>query len=167
MDADLPSAAWYRQPWPWLLMSGPAIVVVAGAFTTALAVATSDGVVADDYYKQGLGINRVLERERRAADLHVGADIRFDESREHVRATLRLRGEPPAMLKLTVVHPTLAGEDQAITLAPVAPGLYEGALKAPYVAGLRLRLEDAPGNWRLTGSWRVADRSVALQAAAR
>ena len=40
---------WYRYRWPWLLMIGPAIVVVAGAVTTALAIRTTDGLVADDY----------------------------------------------------------------------------------------------------------------------
>jgi hypothetical protein len=38
---------WYRHPWPWILMSGPAIVVVAGIFTAYLAVTTADGLVAD------------------------------------------------------------------------------------------------------------------------
>ena len=26
-------APWYREPWPWILISGPAIVVVAGMAT--------------------------------------------------------------------------------------------------------------------------------------
>ena len=53
---------WYREPWPWLLMAGPVAVVLAGIATTVLAVTTFDGLVADDYYKQGLGINRVIAR---------------------------------------------------------------------------------------------------------
>jgi len=51
---------WYREPWPWILMSGPAIVVVAGIVTTALAVATRDTLVTEDYYRKGLEINREL-----------------------------------------------------------------------------------------------------------
>ena len=39
---------WYRHPWPWILMSGPAIVVVAGIVTAVIAVATADGVVKED-----------------------------------------------------------------------------------------------------------------------
>ena len=57
---------WYRSPWPWLLMSGPAVVLVAGAITTWIAFASADGLVAEDYYKQGLGINKVLAREEAA-----------------------------------------------------------------------------------------------------
>ena len=28
---------WYREPWPWIMMAGPAAVVVAGAVTMWLA----------------------------------------------------------------------------------------------------------------------------------
>ena len=58
-----PVQAWYREPWPWLVMSGPAIVVVAGIGTAIIAFRTSDGLVADDYYKQGLVINQTLKRD--------------------------------------------------------------------------------------------------------
>ena len=60
---------WYRQRWPWLLMAGPALVVVASLYSGWLAVTSDDGVVADDYYKRGLSINRRLERVDRAAAL--------------------------------------------------------------------------------------------------
>ena len=51
---------WYREPWPWILMSGPAAVIVAGAFTIWIAFSGADGLVTQDYYKQGLAINRTL-----------------------------------------------------------------------------------------------------------
>ena len=57
---------WYRQRWPWLLIAGPAIVVVASLVTAWLAASTDDGVIADDYYKRGLLINQELERTRAA-----------------------------------------------------------------------------------------------------
>ena len=63
MDGDRDSGPWYREPWPWLLMLGPAIVVVAGLYTAILAVRSDDGLVATDYYRQGLEINKKLSRE--------------------------------------------------------------------------------------------------------
>ncbi len=44
-----PITPWYREPWPWLLMSGPATVIVAGIYTSVLAFSGTDGLVADDY----------------------------------------------------------------------------------------------------------------------
>ena len=59
-----PVQPWYREPWPWLIMLGPAVVIVAGVITTVIAFKTSDGLVADDYYKQGLAMNKTLARDR-------------------------------------------------------------------------------------------------------
>ena len=56
----IPQTPWYRDPWPWILMAGPAAVVVAGAITLWIAFASADGLVAGDYYKQGLAINQVI-----------------------------------------------------------------------------------------------------------
>jgi hypothetical protein len=159
---------WYREPWPWLLMAGPALVIVAGAITTAIAVKTSDGVVADDYYKQGLGINRALARDARAADLRLAADVQFNEERTRVRVRLAGAAQPDTV-RMTLVHPTRAGGDQATTLRRISPasageGLYEGAVATPHAGTWRLRLEDTAGGWRLTGNWRTHDGSAALHA---
>jgi len=45
---------------------GSAIVVVAGVVTAWLAVVHEDALVADDYYKQGLAINRTLAKQETA-----------------------------------------------------------------------------------------------------
>ena len=60
--AERAVARWYREPWPWLLMAGPLVVVAASLASAWIAVKSDDGVVADDYYKQGLAINRKLPR---------------------------------------------------------------------------------------------------------
>ena len=51
-------------------MAGPATVVVAGLITAWLAFHGEDGLVVDDYYKQGLAINQTLGR--RDASAHAG-----------------------------------------------------------------------------------------------
>ena len=39
---------WYKDRWPWILMAGPAVVVVAGFITLWLAISSDDGLVSDD-----------------------------------------------------------------------------------------------------------------------
>jgi hypothetical protein len=65
-DGDAPEGApWWKHGHVWLLISGPAAVVVAGFATLYLAIATPDPVVAEDYYRKGLEINKTLaERDR-------------------------------------------------------------------------------------------------------
>lgn len=153
---------WYREPWPWLLMAGPAIVVVAGIATAVIAVVSFDGMVADDYYKQGLAVNRVIEREARARTLGIAADVQFSADRRRVRVVLDA-SPPPAGLRLRLAHPTLPGEDQSMALAPGAGGVYEGTLRAPRHGRMRLILEDSEGLWRLAGEWTTPLDSLRLE----
>ncbi len=53
-------APWWRFPLLWMVLAGPALVVVASFATLWLALRTPDPVVAEDYYRQGIEINRTL-----------------------------------------------------------------------------------------------------------
>ena len=61
MKNDPSAKPWYREPWPWILMAGPAAVVVAGTVTAYIAFSGADRLVAEDYYKRGVEINRTIE----------------------------------------------------------------------------------------------------------
>ncbi len=60
----IPSAAWWRHGYVWLLISGPAAVVVAGLVTAWIAATRPDPVVTDGYYRQRLDIQAQQARER-------------------------------------------------------------------------------------------------------
>ena len=47
---------WWRQPWPWLLISGPAIVMIACGVTIWLAYAEADQPVRDGVVRHGLKV---------------------------------------------------------------------------------------------------------------
>jgi hypothetical protein len=123
-----PSGPWYRQRWPWLLFAGPAIVVVAGILTAWIAVTTDDGLIAEDYYKRGLLINKDLERTRQGDVLRIGAIVRVAPGGElGVELTGPAGAVPaPATLRFLLSHPTRAGEDVALTLPRGPDGVYRG-----------------------------------------
>lgn len=136
---------WYREPWPWILMSGPAAVIVAGAVTTWMAFASADGLVADDYYKRGLAINAVLKREQEAARRGIEATI----ARERDRISVRLTGAAPEALFVQLAHATRAGYDLRLRLARDSDGAYRAALP-PLAAGRwRAVVDDPRGEWRV------------------
>ena len=155
------SSPWYREPWPWIVMAGPAAVVVAGIVTMTIAFRSFDGVVADDYYKQGLAINRVLAREAAARQLGATAVVAFSIDRAQVRVTFGGRVHP-ASLRLALIHPTLRGSDQSIVLAQVSPDRYEGTLAPARPGKYLIRVEDGEGRWRLSGAWSPNDDAVRL-----
>jgi len=55
---------WWRFGHVWLVVSGPAIVVVASFVTLYLAVVGVDPVVDEDYYRKGTEINKTLSDNR-------------------------------------------------------------------------------------------------------
>jgi hypothetical protein len=54
------SAPWWKFGHVWLIISGPALVVVAAFITLYIALSRPDPVVAEDYYRQGMEINKTL-----------------------------------------------------------------------------------------------------------
>ncbi|MEW6688865.1 MAG: FixH family protein [Pseudomonadota bacterium] len=136
---------WYKEPWPWILMAPPGAAIAAGAATLWLALASADGLVAEDYYKQGLAINQVLVREQAARRLGISVDVEIGAGR--IRA--HLRGQAPRALFAHLAHATRAGFDLRLRLEPAGAGLYEAELP-PLAAGRwRLALEDPRGEWRI------------------
>jgi len=139
------TAPWYRQRWPWLLMSGPAAVLIAGAVTTWIAFASADGLVAEDYYKQGMAVNKLLAREERARSLGISLDATLTAS----KISIELRGAAPEALFVHLAHATRAGHDQRLRLAPTQPGLYEAELPALPAGRWHIVIEDPRASWRI------------------
>jgi hypothetical protein len=139
------SAPWYREPWPWLLMAGPAAVIVAGAATIWIAFASADGLVAEDYYRQGLAINKVLAREDAARRLGISAEVSFQTGVLRVA----LRGQNPEALFAHLAHATRAGHDMRLRLAPVREGVYQAELPPLPAGRWRIVIEDPQGTWRI------------------
>lgn len=54
------SPAWWKFGHVWLVIAGPAIVVVASFVTLYLALTRTDPVLDEDYYQKGLHINQTL-----------------------------------------------------------------------------------------------------------
>jgi hypothetical protein len=156
------SPPWYRHRWPWLLMAGPATVIVAGIVTLWLAVRSNDGLVADDYYKQGLAINRTLERSERAAAMGLKAWFAVRDGRAVLRLESRAGAALPSRVRLKLTHPTRSGFDQALLLTR-ADGIYTGPLEELASGHWQVIVEDEAGTWRLAGAATPAEKEAALE----
>lgn len=149
---DQPVQPWYKQGWPWFLILFPAIAVVAGTITLIIAARTFDGLVIDDYYKQGKAIVQSTDRLERAGELGLEArlQLRDDSVRVELDA-LDLSRLPPRLL-LTISHPTRDGMDQSVVMTAVEAGVYEAPVQ-PLSSGRWLFLiEDEPRSWKMNGA---------------
>lgn len=154
---------WYRQPWPWLLMIAPAAAVIGGAVTIWLAVRSDDGLVTDDYYKQGLAINQITARDEQAQNLDLRADLMIGADGRELRLMLHAKPDfsMPQALVVRLAHPTRAGIDQILRLQRQSSGIYIGHLAQGVGGRWRVSLEDEQKAWRLTGEW-MTDKTPVL-----
>jgi hypothetical protein len=143
---------WYRQFWPWLLISLPAAVVIASMVTIYIAVQTDDGLVKDDYYKQGLAIHKDAARTQTAEALGVTAMLQYDSAGP--RLSVQLNDAAIGELNELVVvlfHPTRDNQDQRVTLPRTGPRRFEGAIALLGPANWRVSAEPPSGQWRIDG----------------
>lgn len=159
---------WYAQFWPWLLIAIPAWGVVASLAMVLIANQSTDGVVVDDYYKQGLAINQHLARDQRAADLGLSAEVRIPGA-----GLLQVRLDGAAIerlpaLTVRLLHPTKAGRDQRLVLRRTAGGLFEAELAPLEPAHWHVLIEPPAADWRLQDRLQWPDTgAITVRAGAR
>lgn len=140
---------WYKEFYVWMIIFFPALAVVGGVVTTMLAVQTDDGLVVDDYYKQGLEINRTLERDQAALDYQIDADIQFNQELEEVFMSVTSASNFvfPANLAVTFLHATRSGMDKEVNMILTEDNIYRGNL--PALAPGKWYVHIQRDNWRL------------------
>ena len=113
-------------------------------------------------YKDGLAINAVIEKDRQAREMGLGARVEFGTS--GVRLYLQSQAElAEGPLKLTLIHPTRAEQDQELVLAPFGNNYYEAeGLDALAAVTWEVQIEDMQGVWRLVKKQRLADNPILI-----
>jgi len=159
----LDTEPWYKQFWPWVLIGLPGSVVIACMVTIVIAVKTQDGMVVDDYYKQGLAINQSLERDQNAAALGVSAILRL--SPEANLLDLQIIGNAkPGPIRLQLLHATLADLDQTVDLNSTDGAIMQADITPLKAGKWYLQLESEDGNWRVAGKINSPkDKTVRLE----
>lgn len=157
-----PAKPWYKYPWPWLLMAGPAIVVVAGFYTYNLAATRNNpSLVTDDYYREGKNIALQMERDEEAERRQIRAELLISPDNNRAKVLLSGNIEPNVPLKLLWLHPARSEYDQTVEMQQ--QGSAAAAVnRVEYAAVFQtlrptdhwyVRLEDGTGKWRVQGIW--------------
>jgi uncharacterized protein len=152
---------WYKQFWPWFLISLPASVVVASMVTINLAITTSDGLVSDDYYKEGLAIRKFAEKSQLAQDLGLNGAMDYDSDTGAVSLALDGDLSPyPGTLELEVIHPTIPNQDQATSLTFSGGNRYVGRIDNLIPGNWRIRVKPTDDSWRIEGRMSIPAAST-------
>lgn len=171
MNASISHATvtpWWKQRWPWLLMAGPAIAIVAGSYTGYLAFTRQDALVVGDYYKQGKAINQDLRRDRAASALGLSMSIGYDATQGMLAGQLRRDSDDHGKMERLFVrlsHATLPAKDIQLVVQPDEFGAFQ--INLPMLERSRwvVLVEGEKRDWRLAGAWSwPSQRSITLRA---
>lgn len=162
-DSEIP---WYKHRWPWLLMLGPFLIVVAGSYMTWIAFTQQDALVVDDYYKQGKAINQDLRRDRVASDLGVRFTAQYDTSTNILTGSVSNTARQKVdRLNMRLIHATIPKKDMALILPLDQAGNFEITLPTLELGRWQVLVENAQRDWRLNGVWSwPAQQSITLTA---
>lgn len=167
-SAGLPNSnkPWYSYPMVWMLIAIPFAAVIMGVIMIWMALDTDDGLVVDDYYKQGLEINRVIARDKNAAELGLSAVVEFDNITKVIRMEFnkgQLDAFPDSML-LKLRHATRANSDISVQLDHGIDNLYIGRVGSPVTEGVwyfSLAGTNAAGEgWKLDAKTHLQSHSI-------
>ena len=157
------SKVWYKEPWPWFLMAGPAIVVVAAIATFMIAQKHNSDLVSDDYYKDGKHIDLDIQRDQAAATRDIHGQILISPDNQAAKVFISGDFDPKAEIRLTFLHPAKKAHDQSVVLKATNAAL--SGNKVEYQAVFRplpaaqhwyVRLEDSNRVWRVEDKWIVS-----------
>lgn len=141
---------WYKQIMVWLVIMPPLAAVIGGIITINLAIESDDGLVEDDYYKQGLSINKTLERDRVAAQLGITAEMRVTSAMVDMTLSLPESSVYGGLL-LHFIHPTRDKLDVTIELKPVSSAQFRGRIEHALTGNWNIILEPLDKTWRISG----------------
>lgn len=147
---------WYKYPLVWMLISIPASAVAICSVIIWFAVTTTDGLVVDDYYAQGMAINKSLDRDHHANQHRVSASLSIDVDTGLVNLNLDkgLLTSYPDTLQLMLRHATRGDSDLALELLHGQGSQYIGHLTKLMPAGAWY-IELGNPDWRLNARSRV------------
>ncbi len=159
------SKPWYSYPLVWMMILIPFTAVIMGVVMIWLAIDTDDGLVADDYYKQGLEINRVIKRDKKAAELELSGVIAFDNSTRMIELQFNkgLLDDYPRRLSLHIQHATRENSDLTVLLDHGIGDGYIGHVKQSISEGVWY-FEIADADWKLNARSHVRpNNTIRLQ----
>src|SRR5690606_26146077 len=119
---------WYRHFWVWFTLV-PLIGSVIAGFVTLYLAGALFALVVDDFGRLAMAVELDQQRDRRAAELGVGArlQLRPQAAGRGQAVSISLTGAAPDRLRLELIHPTLEQMDQRVLLRRDA-GAYTGSV---------------------------------------
>ena len=150
---------WYKEPFVWMLIGVPLSSVIVGSFFIFLAASSKDSLVRDNYYKDGLAINQLLQWEKKAKTLDIKLSFKIEGNNASV-SILNSRQTYPNTLTLKLSHPTLKERDRDAFLQHSKDGQYIGFIESIENGRFYIMIESPEQVWRVKENIEVIQGKV-------
>ncbi|GGP75448.1 FixH family protein [Shewanella ulleungensis] len=146
---------WYKQFWPWFLIVLPMCAVIASLTTLKIALDNSDSLVAEEYYKEGKGINMDLRKIKYAQQ--IGMKFLVKVTDQELQITQQGGPEYRAALNVRFYHPTIEANDFSLNATADANYVYRIPLDAAIKGPWEVRIEGFDAKWRIQQRIEIKD----------
>lgn len=139
---------WYKQFWPWFVIAVPFASVLMGVVQLYAALNSSSDLVKEDYYKEGLAINKVITQKEAAERLGITALLRLDNLTGEL--ILSTENATSAEINALFAHAAVSKKDFSVVFHQIQANEYRAQLDKPLTGIWNVYLESEQG-WQLSG----------------
>ncbi|TVQ29607.1 MAG: hypothetical protein EA370_14850 [Wenzhouxiangella sp.] len=142
---------WYKEPWPFILISITGLGVVAGSTLAFIGLSNPPEIVSGDFEQLGRGLTDTNVRTAQARALGLSGVLQIDGQRVILELAATDAGSLPDSLLIQFQHPATSDLDRVVVLQRQSAGRYDGSLdEAPHPRS-RIVVADLPQSWWLAG----------------
>lgn len=150
-NQETDAGPWYKEPWPFILVSITGLGVVAGSTLAFIGLSNPPEIVSGDFEQLGRGLTDTNVRTAQARNL--GLEGQLSVEGDEVVLTLKANQAEslPERLLLQFQHPARSEGDSTALLQRGSDGHYRGGLgQAPHPNALVI-VSDLEQSWWLAG----------------
>lgn len=145
------SKVWYKQFWPWLLISIPLFSMLKAGHTVYIMNKQSPDLVVDDYYAEGKAINMNLAKYREAASRNLAGGVLIAGNKVIVNMQVNpLLGNE---LHLHFTHNIFADKDFKVVAERSGESMFVAELPKVLDGKWNLVVSDQQEQWKLRASF--------------
>lgn len=142
---------WYKEPWPFILISITGLGVVAGSTLAFIGLTNPPEIVSGDYVQFARGLVDTNVRTGRARELGLSGSMSL--SGDHLVLNLNALelDALPERLLVQFQHPAYSERDAVVMLERTEAGQFSGRISEPPHGRAQVIVTDLEQTWWLAG----------------
>ena len=142
---------WYKEPWPFILISITGLGVVAGSTLAFIGLTNPPEIVSGDYAQFARGLVDTNVRTARARELGLSGSMSLSDLELSLNLAAANPADLPERLLVQLQHPAYSEFDATVMLERSADGRYVGQLGEPPHERAHVIVTDLEQSWWLSG----------------